>query len=364
MDWSYYLKESVGVRKSRLFVLTLLSAAIISGCSDKEQVQEPEKEVEQVNAETEVDVEVSEELPYVTPFTGVRVAEEVSTRPILATINNHPQARPQSGLAAADVVYEMLAEGDVTRFLALYQSEVPDSIGPIRSARSYFIDIAAGLDAFYIAHGYSPEAKSMLDRRVVDQINGMQYDGTFFTRSSKRKAPHNSYITGENVMAGAEKVGASLLYQKKVSYPFYEAEDSVKIGAAANEVTMMYNSGGSFNSHYVYDAETNHYKRYSANVETIDAETNESIELANVLFFEMPHRIIDSEGRRDITITDGGNAYVAQAGTVREVKWKNADGLLVAVEEDGTEVKLVPGNTWIHFVPTTPGLATAVTYSE
>ncbi len=56
----------------------------------------------------------------------------------------------------------MLAEGDVTRLLALYQSEIPANIGPIRSARSYFIDIAKGLDAFYIAHGYSPEAKTML----------------------------------------------------------------------------------------------------------------------------------------------------------------------------------------------------------
>lgn len=353
------------MKKRNLLIFTMLSAAIISGCSDKEQVQEPMKEAEQEEIETnEEELEVSEELPYVTPFTGERVAEEVTTRPIIATINNQPQARPQSGLAAADVVYEMLAEGDVTRFLALYQSEIPESIGPIRSARSYFIDIAAGLDAFYIAHGYSPEAKTMLDRKVVEHINGMQYDGTFFKRSSERKAPHNSYITGENVIAGAEKVGASLLYQKKVSYPFYEAEDSVKIGETANEVTMNYNNGGSFNSHYVYDAATNRYTRYSANAETIDHETNETIELANVLFFEMPHRIIDSEGRRDITITGGGNAYVAQAGTVREVKWKNADGLLVAVEEDGTDVKLVPGNTWIHFVPTTPGLTTAVTYSE
>lgn len=349
-----------------LFAATMLSAAVISGCSNKEETKEPIEEIEEVEdvKEDELLAEAAEILPYVMPFTGERVAEEVTTRPILATINNHPQARPQSGLASADVVYEMLAEGDVTRFLALFQSEIPESIGPIRSARSYFIDIASGLDAFYIAHGYSPEAKSMLERKVVENINGMHYDGTFFKRSSARKAPHNSYISGENVVAGAEKVGASLLYQKKVSYPFYEAEDNVKIGVPANEVTMKYNNGGSFNSHYVYNSEENHYTRYSATIETIDYETNASVELANVLFFEMPHRIIDNAGRRDITITGGGNAYVAQAGTIREVKWKNIDGLLIAMEEDGTEVKLVPGKTWVHFVPTSPGLTTAVTYSE
>ncbi|MER1989708.1 DUF3048 domain-containing protein [Solibacillus isronensis] len=351
--------------KRSIFMLALLGITLTTGCSDKEQTEEPVVEIEETEVEEDIIVAEAEEiLPFVTPFTGERVAEEVTMRPILATINNHPQARPQSGLAQADVVYEMLAEGDVTRFLALYQSELPESIGPIRSARSYFVDIAKGLDAFYIAHGYSPEAKSMLAQRVVDNINGMHYDGTFFKRSSTRVAPHNSYISGENVKAGAEKVGTSLLYQKKVSYPFYEAEDNVKIGTTANEVSMKYNNSGSFNSQYVYNAETNQYKRYSANVETIDYETNESIELANILFFEMPHRIVDNAGRREITITGGGNAYVAQAGTIREVKWKNADGLLVAVEEDGSEVKLVQGKTWIHFVPTSPGLAASVIYSE
>lgn len=347
--------------KRSIFTVALLGIILMTGCSDKEQTEEPVAEKEEKDI---IVAEAEEILPFVTPFTGERVAEEVTMRPILATINNHPKARPQSGLAQADVVYEMLAEGDVTRLLALYQSELPESIGPIRSARSYFIDIAKGLDAFYIAHGYSPEAKSMLEQRVVENINGMQYDGIYFERSSARVAPHNSYISGENVKAGADKVRTSLLYQKKVAYPFYEAEDNVKIGITANEISMNYNNSGSFNSHYVYNGETNQYKRYSADVETIDYETNESIELANILFFEMPHRIVDNEGRREITITGGGNAYVAQAGMIREVKWKNADGLLVAVEEDGSEVKLVQGKTWIHFVPTSPGIAASVIYSE
>lgn len=348
------------LKTKRVFAVALCSLALVAGCSKTEVVEEVEQ-VETMEEENLDEVE-EQDLPFITPFTGERVAEEISTRPILATINNHPQARPQSGLAQADIVYEMLAEGDVTRLLALYQSEVPEKIGPIRSARSYFIDIAKGFDAFYIAHGYSPEAKSMLERRVVDNINGMHYDGTYFKRSSERKAPHNSYISGDNVLAGAEKVGASLLYQKKVSYPFYDAQDSVKIGVQAKEVTIKYSNQGSFNSDYRYDEQANRYTRYSANVETIDYTTGKSVSLSNVLFFEMPHQIIDNVGRRNIDITKGGNAYVFQSGMMREIKWKNADGLLVAVEEDGSEVLLVPGKTWVHFVPTTPGLASSVTY--
>lgn len=340
----------------------LVSVCILAACSNKEEVT-PVEAVEEPKVVEEVAIE-EEVLPFVTPFSGERVAEEATMRPVLATINNHPDARPQSGLMNADVVYEMLAEGDVTRFLALYQSELPQSIGPIRSARSYFIDMASGLDAFYLAHGYSPEAKSMLERRVVDNMNGMHYDGIYFKRSKERKAPHNSYISDENVLAGAEKVGASLLYNKKVAYSFYDERESVKIGMETNEVDVKYSNNGLFNSRYVYDTETNRYTRFSAGTPTIDYVSGESLALANVVFFEMPHRIIDGVGRRDIDISQGGNAYLFQAGMMRVVKWKNEDGFLAVIEEDGTDARLVPGQTWIHFVPTSPGLAQSVTYLQ
>ncbi|WP_413363781.1 DUF3048 domain-containing protein [Lysinibacillus sp. 3P01SB] len=343
------------VKKRVLFVMC--SALLLAACN-----KDTANEVKPVSAEPEAE-EAVEELPYTTPFTGEKVAEEPQRRPILVTINNHPDARPQSGIAYADVVYEMLAEGDVTRFLALYQSEIPTNLGPIRSARSYFVDMAKGLDAFYIAHGYSPEAKSMLTSGVADNINGMNYDGTLFQRSSERKAPHNSYMSGENVTAAAEKVGASLLYQKKVLYSFYEDLDSVKIGTKANEVSMNY-SNSAFNSNYTYNAKDNLYTRASAGELTVDHLTGEPVQLSNVLFFEMAHRIIDNEGRRDIDITSGGVAYIAQQGMLREVKWENRDGLLVAIESDGSDVLLVPGQTWIHFVPASPGIAASVTYSE
>lgn len=346
-------------RKNGLCCAIAFAGILLVGCGDKEEVVEETNPVEET-----VPVTVEEMvLPYVTPFTGEAVAEEVTTRPIIATINNHPAARPQSGIASADVVYEMLAEGDITRLLGLFQSEIPDNIGPIRSARDYFIEIAAGLDAFYIAHGYSPEAQTMLTNGVVDNINGMQYDGSIFERSSDRVAPHNSYIAGENIELAAEKVDASLLYQKKVSYTFYEPDERAKIGVQANSVEINYGGSKSFNTLYTFDAESNTYSRQSGNETTIDYLTNEPIALSNVLFFEMDHSIIDSKGRRAIDITSGGTAYVFQEGTMREVRWENIDGVLKAVEEDGSEVKLVPGHTWIHFVPTNPGIAASVTYS-
>ena len=330
------------------------SALFIGGCS-----KEKEPDSEPIKQDQAVEETVVEEV-YLAPLTGEVVEEEVTQRPIIVTVNNHPQARPQSGLADADMIYEMLAEGNVTRFLAVYQSALPETVGPVRSARSYFVDLAKAYDAFYIAHGYSPEAQSMLNNNVVDNINGMKYDGTLFKRSTDRVAPHNSYISSENILKGAEKVGASLNYSKKVAQTFYEQGEHGKIGIETSQVDIYYGNNKSFHNTYVYNHQSNLYERQSAGEITKDMLTGDALTIANVLFFEMQHQTIDDVGRQDINLTSGGNAYVFQNGYLREVKWANVDGIPIAVEASGEPVKLVPGKSWIHFVPTSPGLQTMV----
>ncbi len=258
------------------------SALFIGGCS--KDASEAEEAVATPEKESVIDEPVKEAVE-IAPLTGEAVAEEVTQRPIIVTINNHPAARPQSGLAAADMFYEMLAEGNVTRLLAVYQSKLPENVGPVRSARSYFVDMAKGFGAFYVAHGYSPEAKSMLSNNVVDNINGMNYDGTLFKRSKERVAPHNSYITAENILNGAEKVGASMNYSEKVRQTFYEAEERGKIGIETSQVDIYYGNNEYFHNSYVYDHQNNRYGRQSASVDTKDMLTGEAITLANVLFF-------------------------------------------------------------------------------
>lgn len=351
-------KEWIMLKHKKVFGMLAMSMLLVVGCSSNEDAEKEPKE----DGSPIVEDQQEDEIVYHTPLTGEAVAEEVTQRPVIVTINNHPDARPQSGLASADIIYEMVAEGNVTRFLAVFQSELPKNIGPVRSARDYFIELAQGYDAFYIAHGYSPDAKSLLSSGEIDNINGMQYDGTLFKRSTDRVAPHNSYITGENVLKGAEKVGASMIYEKKVAQTFYEDEESVKIGLDAKSIDVEYGNSESFHNSYIYNGESNSYERMSGGIATVDALTDEPITLSNVLFFEMPHRTIDNKGRQSITMTGGGKAYVCQNGYLREVQWENNDGLPVAVEDDGSEVKLVPGNTWVHFVSTSPGIATSVTY--
>ncbi len=298
----------------------------------------------------------------IAPFTGLTAGGPFPSRPVMVIINNHPDARPQTGLNEADIVFEFIAEYNITRFAALYQSEFPIEIGPIRSARDYFVDLAAAYDAFFVAHGYSPEAKAMLESGTVDHINGIEYDGTLFRRSTDRIAPHNSYISYENIQLAMEMTDASPDYRSKAPYAFFQGVENGKISEQASMLEVMYGQNSDFTSAFTFDQTTQRYKRSSNGIPTIDKETLQPVEVANVLVFEAVHETIDGKGRQSIDLERGGKALLFQSGGVREIEWNSQDGMLVPVAS-GQTVELVPGKTWIHIIPTDPGVEQSVRYT-
>lgn len=352
--------------KKRGWLVGLAIILLLSACSKDEKADAEDDlssespEIIEVEDEQEGLDEESARFPSL--FTGLKGEEEVGNRVVLATINNHPQARPQSGLSAADIVYEFVAEGNVTRFLALFQSELPESIGPVRSARDYFIELAKGMDAFYVAHGYSPDAKALLDKRYVDHVNGMQYDGILFNRSVERKAPHNSYISGENVLKAIEMTKSQAVVTKIPPFTFHESFEDAKIEDIASMLVVRFSNNKEFISTFAYNPDNGTYQRMVNDVLTVDKENNSPVELANVVVIETSHRTIDNVGRQAVDIESGGKAMLFQAGAVKEIEWKNIDGFIVPVE-DGVPVKLVPGKTWVHVIPTSLGLAKSVSYT-
>ncbi|MGX6444646.1 DUF3048 domain-containing protein [Neobacillus sp. K501] len=342
-------------------VIATAALLLLSGCSEKEKAsgtKKPEKEVEEV-----VQPEEQNETPYNFPLTGVASEIETDGRAVAVMINNHPKARPQSGLHKADIVYELLAEGDITRFLAVFQSEKPDNIGPVRSARDYYVELAKGLDALYIAHGYSAEAQKMLERGEIDNLNGMVYDGTLFKRATFRSAPHNSYITYENIVKGAVE-NSYMMDQTPPAFTFLTEEESKNItGEDATTVNITYSNGGISNSTYEYDASVGKYKRFSSGGEqTVDYDTKEPVLLDNLFIVETNHAIEDEVGHKNIDLESGGRAYLVQKGKVMEVQWKNDNGRIVPVK-DGVVVPFVPGKTWVNVVPTKPGMQSSVTFN-
>ncbi|TCL44784.1 DUF3048 family protein [Thermolongibacillus altinsuensis] len=280
------------------------------------------------------------------PLTGLATDHVPNNRVVAVMINNYPKARPQTGLYKADLVYEVLAEGDITRFLALYQSEEPEKVGPVRSARDYFIDLSNGFDALYICHGWSPKAQQMLQSGAVDYFNGFFYDGTLFKRDPSRKAPHNSYVSFENMKKEAEKKGYRLEGEIK-PLPFFENEQMN--GQSVHTIDIFYSKQSYAHVRYTYDGDK--YIRYSGGVQTVDRETKTPIAVQNVFVVEMEHKVVDNEGRRDINLTSGGKAYLFQKGTMQQVEWKNVDGRILPYK-DGIPLGFVPGKIWINVVPT------------
>lgn len=340
---------------TRWTAMALLSTALLlTGCKGGEDTQEGNTGTDgNPSAQTEQAVLAT------APFTGEGGAS-FPMRPILATINNHPLARPQSGLSQADIVYEVLAEGNITRFLALYQSRLPEEIGPIRSAREYFIDIASGLDAFYIAHGYSPDAREMLAENTVDAINGMQYDGTYFERSRERKAPHNSYITKTHIEEAMADLHIDTEIRKTPHLSFHPDAESAKLGEIASTVVVGLKSP-EFTSTYTFDPEARTYTREVNGILTTDKADDTKVTPANILVIEAPYETIDSEGRQSLELTEGGKAVLFQNGVARKIEWQMADGIIMPVEH-GIPAKLVPGQTWVHIMPQ-QSIGTAVTYT-
>ncbi|MGN7408723.1 DUF3048 domain-containing protein [Sporosarcina sp. SAFN-010] len=325
-----------------LFTALLVGQVLLVGCSkDKEELPQTEVEAGESGETVETSAQPT------APFSGMAV-ESADLRPILATVNNHPLARPQSGLSQADVVYEVFAEGNITRLLALYQSQIPEEIGPIRSARDYFIEIADGLDAFYIAHGYSPDAHALLTAGMVDNINGMQYDGTYFVRSKERKAPHNSYISTEHIEQAMEDLSIDTEIREVPALSFHPDADSAKLGEIASTIVVGH-PDPNFTSTYTFDAETKTYERSVNGIITTDKGDDKKVTPTNIVVMEAPYTTIDAEGRQSLDLTKGGPAILFQNGVALTLEWKQIDGVITPVQ-NGVPAKLVPGQTWFHIV--------------
>lgn len=288
-------------------------------------------------------------LVYYAPLTGEEVEHEITQRAVAVMINNQKKARPQSGISQADMVYELLSEADITRWLAIFQSELPEKIGPIRSARDYYIKIAAGYNAFYICHGQSPAAEDLMQSGAIDALNGINYDGKYFHRDQTRVAPHNSYTSASDISDAAEALDIRMIDQVRAN--IYE-ENGFSGDTEAKDATyvkLKYSSNDDYNVVYTYDETKKGYIRSQGGVQTTDRENDEMITVQNVFIVKTEHNIIDNYGRRSIDLQSGGQGYLLQNGKMLEVTWMNDSGRLVPTK-NGEVIPYIPGKTWINVV--------------
>jgi hypothetical protein len=291
---------------------------------------------------------VEAQQPFKFPLTGLPTDHEVKTRPYMVMVENAPQARPQTGLDQADIVYEILAEGEITRFVSVFQSQAAAAIGPVRSIRPYFVEIGDALDAIIVHAGWSQDAMDMMAGRNLAHLDEVYGDGAYYWRSTDRKAPHNLYTSVDKMKKGAE----ARKFRTEWNGPlltFAKAGQSKLTGTAVHYIQIPYLMG--YFASYDYDAAGGVYKRSMEGKPHLDKETGKQLQTKNLLVLESKHQIIDKEGRRIVDVFGPNKGMIFQEGMSQAITWERKNGMLRAYASDGKEVPLLPGNTWVQIVP-------------
>ncbi len=287
-----------------------------------------------------------EPVTYTNALTGEITEQPVeAARPLVVSIDNVGDAVPQSWLSKADLVYEFPVEGKQTRLQAIYYTEFPEEFGPVRSTRPYFVDLAREYKAIFLAHGWSPQAKSYLMENVVPYINAMNSDCDFY-RVSDKSAPHNSYIKWEEVKAKIDEQGWWSETQKIKPFKFLK-DGASSAGDRVDKVDFSYSAA---DCEFTYDAETGLYTRTEDGAEYIDKETGEPIKVANILVQNVKSSSLDSKGRLKIDMCAGGDALLFTDGKVVKGTWsrEDLDSRTIFVDAEGKQFKLSPGHTWVE----------------
>ncbi len=281
-------------------------------------------------------------------LTGLQVSPSANSLPITAVmIENTPEARPQSGLGQAGVVFEALAEGGITRFMALFQDQLPTYVGPVRSARPYYIDWALGFDAPYAHVGGSPQALSEIQSLNVKNMDYMDFP-SYYTRISSRVAPHNVYTS----IPGLNKLEASQGWTSSNFTGWARKADSP--ASSPNAINISFTlSYDVYNSSYTYDSSTNSYNRSEDGAPQVDTNTGKQLSPKVVIGMVVPwsQGALDSSGAYYSVYQDvgSGEAIVFQDGTVTIGKWSKASitAPLEFTTSAGQPLKLNAGQTWI-----------------
>jgi hypothetical protein len=278
--------------------------------------------------------------------------------PLAVMVENHPDARPQTGLDRANVVYEALAEGGISRFMAVYMltpsrddGPAADVIGPVRSTRHYFVYLAAEYNASLVHVGASPIGYAALSATGIRNANE-SYGDPGISRSRLRPPPHNAYTSTDDAFAAAALKGEGgpgtwgPLVFKDPSFPAQ--------APPATSIRIRYPPLGWYDVSYTWDPSSNVYPRVMAGRPHLDGLTGEQLVARNVVIQVVPDEVIDREGRLDLAQVGEGPAYYFEDGTVTEGTWTKADfgSRTFFWDTAGNLVRLnALGTTWIQLVP-------------
>ncbi|WNS41597.1 DUF3048 domain-containing protein [Paenibacillus sp. MMS20-IR301] len=346
----------------------VLAAALLSACGAENVADMPVPTATpaadpQPTAEAVPSPTVTPAAEAVSGLTGLPPAEGSLPRPLAVMINNAPAARPQSGISEADILYEVLAEGGITRLIGIFQSHTGVvKIGPIRSIRPYLLDIGESYGAVTVHAGGSPAAYAILQKQKKEDMDEIGRAGAYFWRDKERKAPHNLYSNAAKLREGAGKLG----FAAEAEVPGLLFTDPDYVPTTGNpalefDVSFLLKS---YTVGYKYNEEQRTYLRSVNGKPHLDLNNGAAVAAANIIVMGSDHKVLDDVGRLQVDVELGGSAVLFQRGVAIQGKWSRRPGDIIRfVKEDGKEALMYPGITHILIVPNSPSFNSHINYS-
>lgn len=303
----------------------------------------------------------------VNPLTGLPIAEEYANRrPVAIMLNNLKQALPQVGVSDADIIYECLAEGGITRMLGVYQDlSQAGAIGSIRSSRPYYLELALGHDAVYIHAGGSPDAYEKIRAWNVTALDGVNgpYCGSspgsnLMWRDADRRRnmgyEHSVITTGETIVERFAGYSFRQEHQEGYTYEMNFLPDGTPSGGVtANTITVPFSNVKT--GVFTYDPEQELYLVEEYGKPYVDGNTGEQVGVTNVLILKTRCSAIrgDDKGRITVDLTSGGTGYYACGGQLIDILWSKGgrNEQLRYTDLNGNPISLGAGHSYVNIVP-------------
>lgn len=320
-------------------------------------VIETEKPVPTVTPEPVVPTPTPEPEPaYYDLFTGEGREEPNTVRPFAVMINNLKQAQPQCGIGEADIIFEALAEGGVTRMMAIF-SDIRNvaHLGSIRSIRPYYIDISLAFGAVTCHAGGSDDAYARIKKDKIENIDGVRgnYPITVFYRDQERKysgyaVEHTLFTEGEDLYKCAEQLKYDLTLPEGYQTGMHFVKDGTpENGSAASNIEVVFNVGKS--TQLAYHDDSGMYTASQHGGSYNDGNTDTPVTFRNVIGIYAPSKVLDNYGRLAVNLFGSGNGYFACGGQYIEITWtrENVDDCFHYYLADGSELNFGTGTTYI-----------------
>lgn len=326
------------------FILAILIVAIIIGVV---LIGGQKKDEGQINEPNNNEVEQPKNLKI--------VDANSKSRPFAVMINNISTARPlQSGLQDAYIIYEMIVEGGITRYMALFLDQDTERIGSIRSSRHYYLDYALENDAIYVHHGQSPQAQSDFGKLGIDRVQVNNTTTGWRDNTLNVASEHTLFTSIEKLNNGVGNLRTTREKGLLLNY----SVDSIDLAAIngskkADKVSIKYSSGTT--SSYEYDSENKVYNRFVNGKDHTDYVTKKQYTFKNIITYQVANDTIvgDGKGRQELDNIGSGTGYYISEGYAVPITWEKTSRSAQTVYklENGEKLKVNDGNTFIQIQP-------------